>query len=66
MNSSQVRTAQKGVPTGQVYQQNEQRLGDVGPDCLKVQILLDCFVKISGKTLLFFSYAANVIYEGLD
>jgi len=35
LRTSQVRSAQKGVPTGQVYQQNEERLAAVGAGCLQ-------------------------------
>lgn len=36
LRSSQVRSAQKGIPTGQVYRQNEDRLNSVGTSTLQV------------------------------
>jgi len=35
LRTSQVRAAQKGIPTGQVYQQNEERLSKVGTKVLE-------------------------------
>ena len=35
----QVRAAQKGIPTGQVYQQNEERLSEIGTETLEVRYL---------------------------
>lgn len=39
LRTPQVRAAQKGIPTGQVYQQNEERLAAVGSECLQVDPL---------------------------
>jgi hypothetical protein len=36
LRTPQVRAAQKGVPTGQVYKQNEERLTAVGTTTLEV------------------------------
>lgn len=36
LRTPQVRAAQKGVPTGQVYKQNEERLSAVGTTTLEV------------------------------
>ena len=36
LRTPQVRAAQKGIPTGQVYQQNEERLSEVGTEVLEV------------------------------
>ena len=38
LRTPQVRAAQKGVPTGQVYKQNEERLTAVGTTTLEVRI----------------------------
>ena len=35
LRTSQVRAAQKGVPTGLVYKQNEERLNEVGTSILE-------------------------------
>ena len=35
-----MRAAQKGVPTGVVYKQNEERLNAVGAEVLQVPLLL--------------------------
>lgn len=35
LRTPQVRAAQRGIPTGQVYAQNEQRLGEVGSSTLQ-------------------------------
>ena len=36
LRTPQVRAAQKGIPTGQVYKQNEERLSAVGTSTLEV------------------------------
>ena len=36
LRTPQVKAAQKGVPTGQVYKQNEERLSAVGTSTLEV------------------------------
>jgi hypothetical protein len=36
LRTAQVRTAQRGIPTGQVYKQNEERLSSVGTKALQV------------------------------
>jgi hypothetical protein len=38
LRTPQVKAAQKGVPTGQVYQQNEERLGAVGTSTLETML----------------------------
>ena len=38
LRTPQVRAAQKGVPTGQVYKQNEERLSEVGTTTLEVML----------------------------
>ena len=40
LRTPQVRAAQKGVPTGVVYKQNEERLNAVGAEVLQVPPLL--------------------------
>lgn len=40
LRTSQVRTAQKGIPTGLVYKQNEQTLSKVGVDQLETMLRL--------------------------
>jgi hypothetical protein len=47
LRTPQVRAAQKGVPTGQVYIQNEQKLTAVGADKLQVSIALLFCILIS-------------------
>jgi hypothetical protein len=39
LRTPQVRTAQRGVPTGQVYKQNEETLNGIGADALEVRVL---------------------------
>jgi hypothetical protein len=38
LRTPQVRAAQKGIPTGQVYKQNEERLSAVGTSTLEVSV----------------------------
>ena len=40
LRTSQVRTAQRGIPTGLVYQQNEKTLGKIGSDELECMLRL--------------------------
>ena len=47
LRTPQVKAAQKGVPTGQVYKQNEERLSAVGTSTLEVRNELDDFIILS-------------------
>ncbi len=40
LRTPQVRAAQKGIPTGQVYIQNEEKLSAVGASALEVHLLM--------------------------
>ena len=40
LRTPQVKAAQRGVPTGQVYKQNEERLSAVGTTTLEVRYTL--------------------------
>ena len=39
LRSNQVKAAQKGIPTGLVYQQNDERLSKVGSEVLQVMLV---------------------------
>ena len=66
LRTPQVKAAQRGVPTGQVYKQNEERLSAVGTTTLEVRygltfvhfLLLNNFQSIiynfTGQSILFY------------
>ena len=51
LRTPQVKAAQRGVPTGQVYKQNEERLSAVGTTTLEVRY---------GLTLVHFLFLSNI------
>ena len=49
LRTDQVRTAQKGIPTGLVYQQNEKILGEIGTEELERMLRLRDWEGVAGK-----------------
>jgi len=50
LRTPQVRAAQKGIPTGSVYDTNEKNLATVGPDALRQMLEAREWVGLEGRT----------------